>query len=371
MISFISVFPPYRGGISNFSDYLYTHLSKSREVVPVNFKLLYPDILFPGATQFQENAVKEYAERQLHSCNPLNWNRTGKRIGLTSPDVLMFSYWHPFFIPAYNRIIKKVKKLSPTTKVCTIAHNVSPHEGFPFSEQLMKSFFGNNDLVVTLSNQTEKEFKKLDTSTECLKLFHPVYERAFPKQPVQKLREEYSLKNDEQVPLFFGLIREYKGLDILIKSLNKIDLKALKIRPFIVGEFYTDKNKYLDLINEDHKDQYVVIDRFVSQKEANEIFTLSDALILPYKSASQSGVFNDALNFNLPAIVSDKPGLIEHLTHKETGLIFESENVEELQNLLLDFFTNHQLRAQISSNLEHLKADLSWDNFTSKLTLHL
>ncbi len=367
MISFVSVFPPYRGGISNFSDYLFSHLSNIRDVEAFNFKRLYPNLFFPGATQYREDSNPEYAPRMLHAYNPLNWRTTGKSIAHQSPEVLLFSFWHPFFIPAFNGIISQVRKLSPKTKICTVVHNVSPHEGFPFASSLMQSFFQKNDLVITLSNQTQKEFENLGTTTQSLKLFHPVYDRPLPKTPEAELRNKYGVKESDKIPLFFGLIRDYKGLDVMIKALNKIDLHARQIRPFIVGEFYADKEKLLQLIKPEHKDQYVIIDRFVSQTEANEIFTISDLLVLPYKSASQSGVFNDALNFNLPAIVSDQPGLTEHISHQKTGLIFESECIEQLVQLVEDFLSKPDMRTEISSNLTKLKASLSWEKFTQQL----
>lgn len=367
MISFVSVFPPYRGGISNFSHYLYTHLNKIHEVEAVNFKQLYPRLLFPGATQYQQDPIPEYAQKVLHSYNPFNWRKTGRKIAEQNPEVLIFSYWHPFFIPAFNGIISQVKKLSPETKICTVAHNVSPHEGFPFASALMRSFFRKNDLLITLSNQTQNEFENLGLDINSLKLFHPVYNRPKPTSSKKKLRVKYGFNNDEKIPLFFGLIRDYKGLDILIHALNKIDLKAQNIRPLIVGEFYTNKEKLLNLIKPQHFDQYVIIDRFVSQVEANEIFTISDALILPYKSASQSGVFNDALNFHIPAIVSNQPGLTEHISHMQTGLIFESNNVNQLQLQIENLFSEPDKRAQISSNLSKLKDELSWEKFTQLL----
>lgn len=367
MISFVSVFPPYRGGISNFSDYLYRHLKERTAVNPYNFKVLYPDLLFPGATQFMDSKADHYAERVLHSYNPFNWRKTGNNLAVEKPEVLLFSFWHPFFIPSYNRIIKQVKYQSPETKVCTIAHNVTPHEGFPFSESLMRSFFERNDLMIVLSEQTRQEFLKLNISTPVAKIFHPVYTRNIPRQSKNELREKYNFGPDDRIPLFFGLIRDYKGLDIQIKALNKLDLKSLNIRPLIVGEFYSDKTDYLNLIREEHKDQYVIIDRFVTQEEANEVFSISDVLILPYKTASQSGVFNDALNFHLPAIVADHPGLTEYISHNKTGFIFESEDVEMLSTLIKDVFSQEKQLANISANLPSLKQQLSWDNFTRKL----
>lgn len=371
MISFLSVFPPFRGGIARFSDYLYKNLGSVKEIDGVNFKTLYPKLLFPGTTQYEKPRVPSYAEEVMHSYNPLIWKKTAQRIANDKPKVLLISYWHPFFIPAFNSVIKRVKKISPSTKVVTIAHNVLPHESFPFSEKLMRSFFQNNDLVITLSSQTEQEFSSLDVSTKTEKLFHPIYETTLPPEPKESLREKYGFKSDDRIILFFGLIREYKGLDVLIKTLNNMDVVNNKFKPLIVGEFYDDKQKYIDIINPQHKDAYTIIDRFVSNKESAEVMSISDLLILPYKTASQSGVLADALNFNLPSIVSNHPGVTEYLKDGENGLIFESENIEMLQSKLTQYFENEGLQQKIRKNVTDLKDELSWKTFTLELDKYL
>lgn len=371
MISFLSVFPPFRGGIARFSDYLYKNLGSVREIDAVNFKTLYPKLLFPGTTQYEEPRVPSYAGEVMHSYNPLIWKKTAQLIAKDKPEILLISYWHPFFIPGFNSVIKRVRKTSPSTKVVTIAHNVLPHESFPFSEKLMRSFFHNNDLVITLSSQTEQEFKTLDVNTKTVKLFHPIYETTLPTQPKEELRAKYGFKSNDQIILFFGLIRAYKGLDVLIKALNNIDIIKNKFKPLIVGEFYDDKQKYIDLINPHHKDAYTIIDRFVSNEESAEIMSISDLLVLPYKTASQSGVLADALNFNLPSIVSNHPGVTEYLKHGVNGLIFESENIEMLQHKLTQYFENEGLQQKIKENVTDLKGELSWKTFTLELDKYL
>lgn len=371
MIHFVSVFPPYRGGIARFSDYVYQHLRKNTGVAAYNFKKLYPGLLFPGASQFEEEPSEPYAKALLHSYNPLNWQSSGSSLARLKPDTLLFSYWHPFFIPAYKSLIKKVRKEHPEVKVATIIHNVNPHEGFPFSGSLMRSFFNANDLLITLSSQTGQELDELDIDTKRLALFHPYYEQVNDSYSSADLREKYGLLADEKVILFFGLVRSYKGLDLFIQALNGLDLKKRKVRPFIVGEFYEDKDRYLKLITPEHRAQYTILDRFVSQEEANEIFSLSDLLVLPYKTASQSGVFNDALNFNLPALVADHPGLTEHLEHRKTGLIFPKEDVQALRGQLDSYLAEEGLAKKIRANLEGLKQDLSWEKFCAKLRAEL
>lgn len=367
MISFLSVFPPYRGGISTFSDYLYRHLSDRREINTYNFKKLYPDLLFPGKSQKTERGTeKTYATPLLHSYNPLNWSSAAKRIAEGQPDHLLYSYWHPFFSPAFGRVLKVLEERSPSTRPVCIAHNILPHESFPFGKPLIRSMLKRTDQVVLLSGQTLDELNQLEVDIDRKKLFHPVYEMESPEQSRRELREEYGFKPGDRVLLFFGLVRKYKGLDLFIDALNRLDLKELRIKPLIVGEFYDKKRHYIDRIREDHKSRYTIIDRFVSDDELAMFFTLSDLLILPYRSASQSGILANAIQFQLPALVSNQPGLTEHIEHGKTGLIFESENVDDLRRQILNYIRMID-QDKIRENLEHLRSELSWENFTGRL----
>jgi len=367
VISFLSVFPPYRGGIARFSDYLYQHIAGHETINAFNFKKLYPDLLFPGTTQFSKEGETGYGTRVLHSYNPLSWNSSAEQIAEDQPDWLLISYWHPFFIPACNRIIKKLKKISPQTKTAAIAHNVKPHESFPFSKLLMKRFFELNDLVVTLSQQTGQELSRLADIQHHIQLFHPVYDIRPPAEPKEELKKKYGFTPDERVVLFFGLVRSYKGLDILIDAMKKIDLNKYRIRILVAGEFYDEKEKYTASIQAGQKQNFTILDRFVTQQEASEIFKLSDLLVLPYKTASQSGVLADALNFELPAVVSNHPGLTEFIRDEKNGMIFENKNADALAAKIQKFFSDETLRDSMRSELGKLKQQLSWENFTLQL----
>ncbi len=372
MILFLSVFPPYRGGISRFSDFVYRNIESNADIEALNFEVLYPKLLFPGSSQFDDKQEVKYQNYLMHSYNPLKWRKTARYIVQRRPQILLLSHWHPFFIPGYNSVIKYVRKKLPAIKITTIAHNVVPHEGFPFSNSLMRSFFKKNDVVITLSNQTTQELNGLNlANTSNLKLFHPIYEADTPKESEQQLRKKYGFEEDDFILLFFGLVREYKGLDVLISALNKMDLQKKKIKPLIVGEFYDSKQKYIDLIEPGQLDKYTIIDRFVSTAESTEIFTISNLLALPYKTASQSGVLADALNFELPALVSNQPGVTEYLEDEKNCLIFESENTEELIEKLNKYLSNKALQVELNQNIKDLKLKLSWNSFSSSLFNYL
>ena len=366
MISFLSVFPPYRGGISTFSDHLYRHLVKREKVNAYNFKKLYPSLLFPGKSQKREKTGQVYAAPLLHSFNPLNWGKSGDYISGKKPDYFIYSYWNPFFAPAYSRILSRLKRRSPSTETLCIAHNILPHEWFPLDRFLMKRMLVRTGKVVLLSEQTNRELGQLGIDIEHLKLFHPVYPVDPPEISRSELRRKYGFRAGDRIILFFGLVRPYKGLDLLIRALNSLDLADLQVKPLIAGEFYDDKSRYTDLIKENHKSSYTIIDQFVTDKELAEIFTISDLLVLPYRTASQSGILANAIQFQLPSIVSNQPGLTEHIEDGITGYIFESGNIEALKEAIQAFIRSGNSET-IRENLLYLKGELSWEHFTEEL----
>lgn len=368
MISFLSVFPPYRGGIAKFSDFLYQHLKDSVEVKAYNFTNLYPSLLFPGKSQFLDSrdTEREYSNRLLHSWNPLNWKRTANEIISDDPEHLLISYWHPFFAPAFIRIITQIKKKSPKTTISILAHNVLPHEKFPFGKYLSRRLLKKADHIIVLSEQSRSEARSLNYDNKVIKLFHPVYEQKFPDHSKSDLKKQYGFSDEEFVLLFFGLIRPYKGLDLMIEALNEIDLEKEHIRPFVVGEFYMDKETVLSGIKEEHRKFYTIIDRFVNDNEMAEVLTLSDAMIMPYRSATQSGILANAINFKLPCIVSNIDGLTEHIKSGKSALVFPSENITELKHAIFSMMES-DTRTTIIKQLGTIKEELSWQAFTDHI----
>ncbi|NGP75962.1 glycosyltransferase [Balneolaceae bacterium YR4-1] len=366
MISFLSVFPPYRGGIATFSDSLYRELSLLTKVRPFGFKKLYPSLLFPGTSQKLEKSNNTYALEVFHPYQPFNWRQVAEQIMEENPDYLLYSYWHPFFAPGFRKVLQHSKKINPVLKTVGIAHNIMPHEYFPLKKYLTERLLDKTDLTVLLSEQTESDFKELHTESQYMKLFHPIYELERPEADVDQLRTKYGFHKDDQIVLFLGLVRDYKGVDILIEALNEILPKRERIKPLIVGEFYTDKSKLLDQIDGQVKDRYTIRDEFVSDKTMAELLTLSDLLVLPYKEASQSGVLANAIYFNLPALITDHPGLSEHLTHRHNGMICRPNDAQDLRYNIEAYF-DEQLKEKLSRNLEPLKEELSWEKFASRL----
>jgi glycosyltransferase involved in cell wall biosynthesis len=241
-----------------------------------------------------------------------------------------------------------------------------PHEPFPLQKWLTHKLFDQTDEVVLLSSQTEIEYRALHYDKPFHHLFHPVYEQTWPTNQRSSLRKRLGFEEHEIVVLFFGLVREYKGLDVLIDALNMTDLNKFNIRPVIVGEFYTNKQKLLNRIDPHDLDRYTIVDRFVKEEEAAEYLFAADIMVLPYKSASQSGILSNAINFHLPVIVSDLPGLTEHIRHSENGLIFKSNDPGSLHDVIT-YFAIETDAQHYQRQMAQLKQELSWTTFTNQL----
>ena len=361
-ISFLSAFPPYRGGISKHSSLIYSYLSKKHNVQAVNFKKLYPDILFPGKSQYDYSQIN-IGMRTLNSINPFTWIKTVKIVEKHNPDILLFKFWHPFFVPAYNFIIKRIKKRC-NSHIVMVCDNLFPHEKFPISKKLVEKITRNVDGFVVQSSIVEKELKSLVSKPIYVKRFHPVYDNYPDLMDKIKAKDILNIK-ESKVVLFFGFIRKYKGLDILIESMEDIFKKDSDIKLLIAGECYEDKARYYDLINKSkYKDQIMWVEDFIPDSEISKYFSASDIVVLPYRSASQSGIIPLAYHYNKPVITSNIESLMEVVQQNKTGYIFENGNVADLSAKILNFSNDYNSESH-DQDIEDYKVSFSWNFFIS------
>lgn len=365
----VSVGPyyPFRGGISSFNDLLCTHLKESgHEVVPINFKRLYPGIFFPGKTQYVENISQErdISIKVIDSLNPISWIRTGKVIISQKPDLVIFHHWHSFFAPAYSKISSYLKKRSGC-KLIAICHNIFPHESNFFDRLFLKKFFNKVDGFVLLAGKLYEQLSSLVKNPVYRVSPHPLYNH-FP-DPVDKntAREKLGIKED-RVILYFGLVREYKGVDYLIKSVDSI-CSVFPVRVLIVGEFYINKNNFLKLLESvENKGLVTIVDRYVSDEEVGLYFSAADLVVLPYKDATQSGVVKIAYHYDKPVVVTDVGGLKEDVIDSETGFLVPPEDVEKLSEAIIRFFKDNYMDV-FSKNIKEFKKRYSWDGLVSTI----
>jgi glycosyltransferase involved in cell wall biosynthesis len=366
LIRFLSVFSPYRGGIATFSDHLLIHLQKLGDVRPVNFKAQYPSMLFPGKNQFYDSPERVIEPRSYHSYNPINWLSTAKEISSDQPDWLIFSQWHPFFIPGYRVLMNRVSRSSPKTKFAAVVHNVLPHESFPMQESLLKSFFNRLELAVVLSDQTREEILSLNTSVDILRSFHPVYPRQLSEKSAGELRLKWGLEEDSIILLFFGLIRDYKGIDVLFHAMNQLsEEERERVQIVIAGEFYMDESELTSVLNTNVSSRVSIYNHFMNDEELGELFVLSDAMVLPYKTASQSGVIAEAIFANLPVITTNHPGLTNYIHHGKNGYIAEPDDVESLAEILKNLKKEALKKMGNQQSIEAKK--YSWEELSNQI----
>lgn len=370
MISFQSVFPSFRGGISKFSDHLYSHLSKDFDVRAFNYSELYPPVLFPGKSQFLAQSEESYAHPAVHAYNPLLWRSSVRKMINRDTRYYLYSHWHPFFAVSQISILKEIKNSYPNIEIAGIIHNVLPHEKFPFQNNLTRRLFNLTDYPIVLSDQTFSEYRDLMHGKRPGKLFHPVYEEAWPDEDRSSIRRRLGYKEDDIILLFFGLVRPYKGLDIMIEALNLMNLENTRIKPLIVGEFYIEPQTIFNKIKPSHLPYYEIINRYVPDDEAASYLLASDLMVLPYRSASQSGVLSNALNFSLPVVVSDLAGLTEHVEYGKTGFIVPPEDPVSLAQELFHIASQTDL-GKIRENVAIKKQSLSWKRFSQELAVKL
>jgi len=363
-IIILSTAYPLRGGIAHFNGLLYKELIKKNDVMVITFKRQYPSILFPGKSQLEagESAEKIPTEILVDSINPINWIRVGLKIKKEKPDVLIYKYWMPFFAPCFGTITRIVKR-NKKTKTLVICDNVIPHERKPGDIALTKYFFHAADYFVLLSEKVKDDLLKLFPAAKNAVLPHPVYSNF--GLPVEKsAAKEYLNLSAEKIILFFGFIRDYKGLDILLEAMsllkNKLDVKLL-----VAGEFYSNEEKYKRLIEKLGLENFICLrTEFIPTSDVKYYFSASDCVILPYRNATQSGIVQIAMNFMKPVIAANVGGIDEVISNGVSGFIIEKENPAALADSIIKFYSEEKEKLFVAG-LKKEAEKYSWEKFTN------
>ena len=353
---------PLRGGIAHSAGLLYKELAKNHEVFLITFKRQYPNFLFPGKSQTEsvEETDRIPTEVILDSINPFSWNSTAQRIISIKPELVIFKHWLPFFAPCYGWMAKKIKK-SSNAKLMAVCHNIIPHEKRIGDKILSKYFLKKMDYFIPLSDQVKKDLFLFVKNPLYKLLPLPVF--SLFGDSVDKDEAKKFLKlSDKNILLFFGFIRDYKGLDVLIEAFS-IVRKNVDVKLIVAGEFYEPEEKYIKLI-EKHKLEDVIIlkEDFIPTSEVKYYFSAADAVVLPYKSATQSGIVQVAVNFCMPVIATNVGGIGEVIEDGKTGFVVEKESPEKLAHAIIRFYKEDKEK-EFTSNMKSLKGKYSWQNF--------
>ncbi|HLX12455.1 MAG TPA: glycosyltransferase [Bacteroidota bacterium] len=357
---------PLRGGIAHYNGILATRLAKRHTVETITFLRQYPAFLFPGKTQEESgNASEEMrlspAPQLIDSINPFNWLSVAKRIAAMKPDLLIFKYWLPFFGPCFGTIAKFVKKRTPA-KALFICDNVIPHERRPGDIAFTKYAFRQADCFIVQSDSVERDLLKLVPGAKYKKIAHPVYENFGQAIPQAEARETLGIRS-KNVILFFGYIRKYKGLAVLLEAFRNLlqDEAQRDTLLLVVGEFYDDEQKYRSLAKELKINSSVhFVSNYVPNDQVGAYFSASDLVVLPYLSATQSGIAQIAYNFNKPVIATNVGGLAEVILDNKTGFIVSPDNPQALADAIARYYRESR-QAEFSANDAIEKKKYSWD----------
>ncbi len=356
---------PFRGGIADTNEALCRNLQrKGHETMIFTFNLQYPELLFPGKTQYSADPRPEYLriEELISSVNPLSWFQTARRINQIAPDLLIIRYWIPFMAPCLGTIARLVKK---RTRIIGMTDNVIPHEKRTGDKWLTQYFLKACHGFITLSSTVKEE---LESFTRKPSVFfpHPINDNLGEQIDKYEARDYLKLDREGRYILFFGIVRKYKGLDLLLNALGKNKLKETGVKLLIVGEFYEKPSVYNELINKlGLSEQVIIINKFIPSAHIRYYFCASDLVAQTYHTASQSGITQIAYHFEKPMLVTNVGGLSEMVPHKKVGYVVE-KNPDAISEAIYDFFSNNKA-GDFAPYIREEKKTYTWDAFTDEL----
>jgi glycosyltransferase involved in cell wall biosynthesis len=365
-IAFLSTFYPFRGGIAQFNALLFREMEKKHTVKAFTFKRQYPNILFPGQTQFvteADNADKIPAVRVLDTINPLTYISTARKVKKENPDIIITKYWMTFFAPSLGYVLGRLKGRSLRISVLD---NVIPHEKRFFDKPFNRYFLNRNDGFIVMSDKVLADLLSIRPEAKYLRIDHPVYDQFGEKMDQQKACAELDINHsgDKKVLLFFGIIRDYKGLDLLIDAMSLLDDSYELI---VAGEVYGSFDKYTEQIARlGLQERIKLFNIYIPDDKVTLYFSAADVCVLPYKSATQSGIISISKHFEVPIIATDVGGLKESIDHQKTGLVVSKVSPEAISDSILEFFKG-DLKENCKELIRQENIENSWESFANKL----
>lgn len=362
-IAYLSTFYPFRGGIAQFNAALFREFEKQHEIRAYTFSTQYPNLLFPGKTQFVQkgdNADIINSRRILNTVNPISYISTVDEIRNFSPEIMITKFWMPFFAPSLGYVSGKIKK---NAKVISILDNVIPHELRFGDMNLIKYFLNKNNGFVVMSEAVKKDLLHINPNSKYLMHPHPLYDHFGVKLRHREARVELGLPVDKKILLCFGFIRDYKGIDLAISAISKLGDDYHLV---IAGEVYGNFEKYEKIIDEYNVRKRVsLFTRYISDEETSFFFSAADACILPYKSATQSGIVAIAYHFDLPVIATNVGGLAEMITPYKAGLMAQKPDADSITDAVKKFFKLN--RNEFIENIQKYKELASWERLADSI----
>ncbi len=357
---------PFRGGgITTFNERMARELQEMGHSVSIlNFTVQYPAFLFPGKSQTTNEPAPEgiRIERKLHSMNPLNWIRTGRMLRKEKPDCIIVRFWLPLMGPAFGTVLRLVKK-NRHTRIIAITDNIRPHEKRPFDTVFTRYFLKVPHAFVCMSEKVKQDLLSFRLSQPVTLLDHPLYDNFGAAVDKREARSRLGLGESDKVLLFFGFIRRYKGLDILLQAMQLLEEEPIKL--VVAGEFYEDPALYSQWLQPMQASGRLLLrNDFIANDEVKYYFCAADGVVQPYRNATQSGVTPLAYHFEKPMIVTRVGGLPDYVKDGETGIVTEPDP-QALAAAIRRFFSLGE--SHFKSQLRTEKQRFSWRNFCTAL----
>lgn len=372
MASIVIIGPahPLRGGLATFNQRLAKQFNDEGHSCSLySFSLQYPSFLFPGKTQYSDEPAPENLNifSCINSINPINWIKTGNRLKKEKPDIIVVRYWLPFMGPALGTILRRVKK-NKHTKIICIADNIIPHEKRPGDKAFTRYFLKACDAFITMSDKVMTDLRLFQKNKPAQLVTHPLYDNFGAIISKQEARHHLHLPLHEKIILFFGFIRKYKGLDLLLDAvsvLKKSGTDAAHIKLLVAGEFYEDEKPYQEQIEKlGIQDNLILRTNFIPDSEVKYYLCAADAVIQPYRSATQSGVTPLAYHFEKPMVVTNVGGLPALVPDEKVGLVTRPDP-EAIAKGILRFY---QLGEEyFIPHLRLEKQKYSWSKLTESI----
>ena len=328
------------GGLTTFNQRLAKEFIHSgHECWICSFSLQYPRLFFPGKSQYTNEPAPEglVIRSLINSINPFNWFKVGNKLRNEKPDIIVVRFWIPLMGPALGTILRRVKK-NKHTKIICIADNIIPHEHRPGDRTFTRYFLKSCDAFITMSEKVMSDLRLFQRTKPGKIVYHPLYDNFGSPLLKVEARKKLGIPNDEKIILFFGFIRQYKGLDILLQAMADTRIKKAGIKLLIVGEFYEGRKQYFNLIDQlKIKDQLILKTDFIPDSEVRNYLCAADVVIQPYRNATQSGVTPLAYHFEKPMVVTNVGGLASTVLHEKVGLVADP-TPQSIADAILRFY---------------------------------
>lgn len=354
---------PYRGGIATTNERLAREFSSLGYIVDIEtFIVQYPAFLFPGKTQYNTKTVPVdlTIRRTINSVYPLNWLKVGNRIRQEKPDLVIIRYWLPFMAPCLGTIAGQIRKNRHTRIIC-LADNIIPHEHRPGDRLLTNYFIQRIDGLIAMSGSVLTEagtFRKNLALGYCP---HPIFDTYGEKLSFEVSKQKLKLDLNTGYLLFFGFIRDYKGLDLLLNAFADERMRKFPVKLLVAGEYYSSPEPYLALIKKLKLEEWIELRTdFIPDDEVNLYFSAADMIVQPYKSATQSGVTQIGYHFNKSMLVTNVGGLAEIIPDGKIGYVVAPESLK-IADALVDFYENKRMK-EFEANIVEEKKKFSWSN---------